>query len=134
MSTEVSKINEILPKVLDIKTEVSNTADAVRQIRVEMTDVKAMFKNAVDGIKAASREIADEDISVLGDLRTFRRPLSAFEEAPAMELHPLSQQVSDGATSSEIPDDTLQDLGGFTNDGGSDSEINSRTENNATVH
>ena len=134
LCTEVSKINEILPKVLDIKTEVSNTADAVRQIHVEMTDVKAMFKSAVDGIKAEFSEITDEDISVCGDLRTFRRSLNALEEAPAFELHPLSQQVSDGATPNEIPgDDTLQDLRGFTNDGGSDSEVNTRTENNVTL-
>ena len=51
LSTEVSKINETLPKVLDVKTEVMNTADTVRQLRVEMTDVKKMFNDAVDGMK-----------------------------------------------------------------------------------
>ena len=34
LSTEVSKINVTLPKVLDIKTEVMNTADTFRQLHV----------------------------------------------------------------------------------------------------
>ena len=34
LSEEVSKINNILPKILDIKSDVCNTADSVRNIKL----------------------------------------------------------------------------------------------------
>ena len=37
LTEEIHKINEALPKITDIKTEVCNTTDAVRQFRVDMT-------------------------------------------------------------------------------------------------
>ena len=55
LTTEVSRINEVLPKIMDIKSEVLNTADAVRQVRVEIADIRKMFGSAVDGMQAASK-------------------------------------------------------------------------------
>ena len=40
LSEEVSKINELLPKILDIRSEVSNTADTVRNLKANITNVE----------------------------------------------------------------------------------------------
>ena len=50
---EITKINEILPKILDIKTEVINTADTVRQMKVDIVDIRNKFSNAVSGMQEA---------------------------------------------------------------------------------
>ena len=121
LSTEVSKINETLPKVLDIKTEVMNTADTVRQLHVDINDVKKMFNNAVDGIKAASDDITEEDISALNDLRTFRRSLSCQEGACSLEPQLYPHQKKSNTSFNEMPveiflQDTLDDIYGHNNE------------------
>lgn len=70
---EVAKINELLPKILDIKTEVSNSADTVRQLRIDINDIKSKFSDAVTGLKEASIDLVDEDINILENIRSFRK-------------------------------------------------------------
>ena len=44
LSSEITKINEVLPKFLSIKTTVSNTADAVRDIKININHLKESRK------------------------------------------------------------------------------------------
>ena len=44
LSCEITKINDLLPKILDIKTTVSNTADAVRDIKIDINHLKQSTK------------------------------------------------------------------------------------------
>ncbi|KAK3889730.1 hypothetical protein Pcinc_006296 [Petrolisthes cinctipes] len=67
-------IKELLPKILDIKTEVMNTADTVRQVKIDVVDLKTKFTNAVSGLDEAARDITVTDINVLHDLTTLREP------------------------------------------------------------
>ena len=75
LSEEIVKINEVLPKILDIKSQVVNTADTVRQLRSDVIDMKGSFDKAVSGIQEATNDISDEDIAVLSDIRSFRMSL-----------------------------------------------------------
>ena len=55
---EITKINEVLPKILDIKTEVCNTADTVRQMKVDVNDIKSKFSSAITGTEEAALKIS----------------------------------------------------------------------------
>ena len=57
LSEEIAKINDVLPKILDIKSEVTNTADTVRQLRGDVVDLRAKFKSAAAGVQEASDDI-----------------------------------------------------------------------------
>ena len=72
LSDEIVKINDVLPKILDIKSQVVNTADTVRQLRNDVIDVKNNFSKAVSGIEEATNDICDDDLAVLNDVRSFR--------------------------------------------------------------
>lgn len=39
LADEVKKINEVLPKILDIKSEVCNIADTVRALKIDVMDL-----------------------------------------------------------------------------------------------
>lgn len=75
LSEEIVKINDVLPKILDIKSQVVNTADTVRQLRSDVIDMKGSFNKAVSGIEEATNDITDKDIAVLNDIRSFRMSL-----------------------------------------------------------
>ena len=57
LTEDMSRINDILPKILDVKTEVINTADTVRQMKIDVVDLKTKFTNAVSGLDEAARDI-----------------------------------------------------------------------------
>lgn len=86
LTTEISKINECLPKFVDIKSEVLNTADTVRKMNIELIDMKQNFSKAVSGIEAASCTIDDDDLHILGELRSFRRSVGVGREPDNGEL------------------------------------------------
>ena len=75
LSEQITRINEFLPKILEIKSEVLNSADTVRQLRVDVNDIKSNFNEAVSGLKEASNDICDNDLNILDDLRSFRQSL-----------------------------------------------------------
>ena len=93
LTTEINKINELLPKIVDIKSEVLNTADTVRQVRVEMADIKTMFTNAVDGMQAAAGDIANDDANLLQDLHSFRKSLTSAEGSTINEIIRYENEV-----------------------------------------
>ena len=75
LANEVTKINEILPKILDIKTEVLNTADTVREMAVNVKKVNDNFNTAVLGLQAASNDLTgnnDNGLQRLEDIESFR--------------------------------------------------------------
>ena len=92
LSEEVARINELLPKILDIKTEVLNSTDTIRQLRVDVTDIKANFSNAVNGLAAASSDIAEHDLTILDSLHSFRHSFGVGDKNanPGLEKVVLS--------------------------------------------
>ena len=72
LSEEIKRINDVLPKILDIKSEVVNTADTVRQMKTDVTELKTKFSNAITGMEEAVRDCADAECSVIEDLSSFR--------------------------------------------------------------
>lgn len=92
LAGEVTKINDILPKILDIKSEVRNTADAVRNLKADVSDIKKKFDSAVAGIEDAANDITDHDLTILNDLRTFRTSISAAQDAGDTEE---AERISD---------------------------------------
>ena len=81
LSEEIAKINEILPKILDIKTEVLNTADTVRQLKIDMNEIKSNFTGAISGLKEASNDIVGSELDILEDLRSFRQSITGIKAA-----------------------------------------------------
>ena len=57
LTNEVSRLNEVVPKIVDIKTEVYNTADTVRQMKLDLNQVKQKFSSAIMGLEDASKDI-----------------------------------------------------------------------------
>ena len=75
LNEDVAKINEVLPKFTDIRTEVINTADAVRQVRKDVTDLKQDFNSAIKGIHEITNDVSDE-LEILQDVRSFRMSIT----------------------------------------------------------
>ena len=80
LCSDISKLNDLLPKILDIKSEVTNTADTVRQLRIDVGDMKMKFGNASDGLQTAS-EVAQDDLEIISDLRSFRNSIGNLNGA-----------------------------------------------------
>lgn len=97
LSDEVGRINEMLPKIVDMRAEVLNTADTVRQMKVEIVNIKEKFESAVNGIQAAAEEITDEDVGILNELHSFRKSLSIPSGLPPsteeVEVTPRGDQL-----------------------------------------
>ena len=90
LSEDITKINELLPKILDIKTEVCNTADTVRQMKMDIVDIRNKFKNAVSGMEEATKDMCDTEINVLEELQSFRQsigPNDVFEPTETVEVN-----------------------------------------------
>ena len=70
----MTKINEILPKILDIKSEVLNTADTVRQMGIDVKTLNDNFNKAVGGLQAATQDVIvnNTDLQMLDDVKSFR--------------------------------------------------------------
>ena len=98
LSDEVGRINEILPKIVDMRAEVLNTADTVRQLKVEVVSIKEKFESTVNGIQAAAEEIAEEDFGILNELHSFRKSLGMpgglFPNTEDVEVIPSEVQRS----------------------------------------
>ena len=56
LSEEVARINELLPKIMDMKTEVVSTADSTRDLKIEMSRLKSEINNS---FKSLSQNIKD---------------------------------------------------------------------------
>ena len=134
LSEEMAKISDVLPKILDIKSEVTNTADTVRQLRRDVVDIRAKFTSAVAGIQEAADDIMEEDMGIINEIRSFRKSISngdfiqdsdrpmAFEEgwndqmtyAGATSLTPKQDSSKDDnrhllttATTNEVTDKSM---------------------------
>ena len=64
----------------DIKSEVKNTADAFTHLRGDVIDIKKKFYSAVEGIENATSDIADDDLTILNDLKSFRTSISTTQD------------------------------------------------------
>ena len=68
ISEEVTKLNEILPNIVDIKSEMRNTMDVVRELKTKIKEINKKFSSAVAGMEEATNDIAQDDIDILSDL------------------------------------------------------------------
>ena len=80
LAEDINKINELLPKILDIKSEVVNTADTVRQMKIDMCDLKGKFSRAIDGMKEAANDLVVNECNVIDEINTFRQSLNAGDD------------------------------------------------------
>ena len=91
ISEEVTKLNEILPNIVDIKSEMRNTTDVVRELKMEIKEINKKFSNAVAGMEEATNDIAQDDIDILSDLRSFRNSIDM--RRPSFEENNLGQDI-----------------------------------------
>ena len=70
---ELNKMNEILPKIMDIKKEVINTADTLRNMRIDVSDLQRRFSCAIVGMEKASEHAAVEKKYSLDGSQTFKQ-------------------------------------------------------------
>ena len=68
LSEEIAKINEILPKIADIKTEVINTADTVRDMKMDITNLKWKLNNNVKHDKPTNSPVVIRNIDCVVDI------------------------------------------------------------------
>ena len=72
LNEDVNKINETMPKFVDIRTEVINTSDTIRQLRADVLEIKEKFSHAVTGMEAAAKDLTEDESELLKDIRSFR--------------------------------------------------------------
>ena len=87
MAGEVERLNELLPKILDIKSEVANAADTVRQLHVDVDEINLSFCQAVSGLNDASNDIIENDLEILNDIRSFRLSIRERGDVPHCPSH-----------------------------------------------
>ena len=76
LTGEVERLNELLPKILDTKSEVINAADTIRQLHIDVNKIKLNFCQAVCGLNEASNDIIENDLKILNDILSFRLSIS----------------------------------------------------------
>lgn len=82
LAEEIVKINDFLPKILDMKSEVLNTADTVRNMKIDINDIKDKFRSAISGMEEAAKDITSADINALEELHSFRQSSELIEIVP----------------------------------------------------
>ena len=75
LAEDIMKLNEVIPKILDIKSEVCNTADTVRQMQLDVNDLKKKFTSAVTFMEGAAKVLRDDEFDVINQLRSFRQSI-----------------------------------------------------------
>lgn len=68
LAEEIMKLNETIPKILDIRTDVYNTGETVRKMKQDLTEVKQKFVAAIAGMENGYREITKREISTVDEL------------------------------------------------------------------
>ena len=75
LNEEISKINATLPKFVDIKTCVMNTADTVRQLKIDLMKIDSKFNDAVVGMVEAANDMSEQkEENVLENMKSFKNP------------------------------------------------------------
>ena len=96
LSEDIFIIKDLLPKIMDIKREVLNSADTVRQLRIDVIDLKKKFVNAVVGLDEAVKDITMNEAVEPPCLESLRGDDEAPKpSAPEFELLTLNDN-SDG--------------------------------------
>ena len=79
LAEDIMKLNDVTSKILDIKSEVCNTADTVRQMQLDVKDLKKKFTYAVSGMEGAAKNLSDNEVEVLSEIRSFRQSIGSRE-------------------------------------------------------
>lgn len=111
LSEEITKINNLLPKVTDIKSEVSNTADTVRSMKIQLANFEKKFSDLTPENTSLTSKSVNTD-----NLTSIDKPLSGFCSQP---VAPPSKLVTSSSPScflsptpntSKTPDITSKNL------------------------
>ena len=99
LADQITKINEVLPKILDIKTEVFNTADTVRHMKIGLDDMTDKFASAIYGMEDAAKDFCDNEVKVIEELHSFRQSLSTNDVSELMnDIRKENTKDNDGKT------------------------------------
>ena len=71
LTEEIIRLNELVPKILDMKTEIFNTEDTVRQMKLELSNVIKKYISAVTGMEKTSKVLRRESLTTQ-DIATLR--------------------------------------------------------------
>ena len=91
LSDEITKLNEVLSNISDIKCEVRNTTDIVRELKKNINDINKTIASAFAGIEEATKDITQDDIHVLNDLRSFRNSIG--KGRPSLDAVDLERNI-----------------------------------------
>ena len=68
-----------------------NTTDVVRELKMEIKEINKKFASAVSGMEESMNDIAQDDIDILSDLRSFRNSIDM--RRPSFEENNLGQDI-----------------------------------------
>lgn len=91
---EIQNLNEVVPKILDIRTEVINTADTVRQLKINVSEIDRKFTSAVSGMENASREVVRRESNVIEDLHTLRHHMASDNSQDSQDCNKQNVNIS----------------------------------------
>ena len=66
--------------MLDIKSEVCNTAGTVRQMQLDVNDLEKKFTSVVSGMKGAAKDLTDSEFDVINELRSFSQSIGSTRD------------------------------------------------------
>ena len=95
LTEEVAKLNEVLPKIADIKTEVVNTADTVRNLKKDLISIKNC--HTMTNNNQSSRKFPDKD-EISNFLTDFRQTSIVNLSNPASTGKNINSNNNDSLT------------------------------------
>ena len=72
LAEDTLEIKELLPKMVDIKSEVCNATDTLRDMKMDLRDIKNKFNKAVEGMEEAAKDITMNEAQTLDELESLR--------------------------------------------------------------
>ena len=70
LTEDTLEIKKLLPKMVDIKTEVCNATDTIRNIKMDLREIKNKFNRAVEGMEEAAKDITMNEAQALDELES----------------------------------------------------------------
>ena len=102
LANEITKINEVLPKILDVKTEVSNSADTIREMRIDLNRL-VTNSHRVKSMSTSPSTSAQNCANIEKTLKSIRQ--EAIHELSALSVHDASNKEKN-ETKSEVSSNT----------------------------
>ena len=94
---EITKINNILPKIVDIKSQVVNTADIVRNLKNQITGFESKINRKLSSSDDLCRHVRESNFSTLNNVSK-SNPSNGYQELQ-IPVTPHSDAISTPITS-----------------------------------